>query len=153
MATCLEPHPDKPQKSVEKLINKITPFLETISKASKATTADTVSENRSSVSKAEKNISPFFRTVNTDLLNKLQKDSSPGIAKHDITLTIRELIGIGRVDKVFGEAEYILLEKVLEKYFDNDVLTRERNHNWEGSSIPHKVLNVLNYELIEFEFI
>jgi hypothetical protein len=48
----LEPNIDKPQQSIEKLVNKISPFLETISKASKTTGSENMSDNKSSVSKA-----------------------------------------------------------------------------------------------------
>lgn len=41
-----------------------------------------------------------------------------------------------------------MLEKILEKYFDNDVLSREKNENWSNSAIPSKILNLINYELI-----
>jgi hypothetical protein len=31
-------------------------------------------------------------------------------------------------------------------------LNGERNPNWENSSLPTKILNIMNYELIEYEF-
>lgn len=43
-------------------------MLETISKSIKSGTSDNLSENMSSVSKGEKNISPFFRGVNKEAL-------------------------------------------------------------------------------------
>ncbi len=62
-------------------------------------------------------------------------------------------MGYGLINGCLGEAEWGLLEKILEKYFDNDVLNREKSEMFGSSRVPLKVLNVLNYELIEYEFI
>ena len=68
MAYNTNPSIDKLQKCVEELLLKISPILETISKSVKTGTSDNISENMSSVSKGEKNISLHFKTVNLVLL-------------------------------------------------------------------------------------
>lgn len=68
MAYSLNPGIEKPQKSVEQLLSVISPILETLSKSVKTGTSDNISENMSSVSKGEKNISFHFKTVNFALL-------------------------------------------------------------------------------------
>jgi hypothetical protein len=52
MAHHIDPAFDKPQRSTEKLIAKIAPFLESISKTIKPSGNENVSENKSSISKA-----------------------------------------------------------------------------------------------------
>lgn len=53
MSFNLDPNVEKPQKSIEKLVAKITPFLDGIAKASKGGNfVENASDNRSSVSKA-----------------------------------------------------------------------------------------------------
>ena len=68
MAYNANPSIEKPQKCVEDLLLKISPILETISKSVKTGTSDNISENLSSVSKGEKNISLHFKNVNLALL-------------------------------------------------------------------------------------
>jgi hypothetical protein len=86
----LEPNIEKPQQSIEKIVNKISPFLETISKAAKVSGSENMSDNKSSVSKAEKNITPYFRTTNTELLKLLAGNKSLGLKnKYDLTITLR----------------------------------------------------------------
>jgi hypothetical protein len=41
---------------------------------------------------------------------------------------------------------------VIEKCNDSEVINTERNPCWENSALPTKILNVMNYELIEYEF-
>ena len=69
----MDPVVDKPQKSVEKIVAKISPFLENISKMTKTgmNISEAISENKSSISKTEKNISPFFRSINIELMEAL----------------------------------------------------------------------------------
>lgn len=153
MAHHLEPTFDKPQKSIEKLMAKITPFLESISKTIKLAGNENLSENKSSISKAEKNLTPFYRNANTDVFKALLSSQKHKLASRDETIRIRRLLGFGLINGCIGEAEWALLEKILEKYFDNDVLNRERTELFANSKIPSKILNVLNYELIEYEFI
>ena len=153
MAHHLEPTYDRPQKSIEKLMAKITPFLESISKTIKLAGNENQSENKSSISKAEKNLTPFYRNTNTDVFRALLADRQHKRASRDETIRIRRLLGLGLANGCIGEAEWALLEKILEKYFDNEVLARERSELFANSRIPAKILNVLNYELIEYEFI
>ena len=51
MAQHLDPNCDKPQKSVEKLIAKIGPFLDSLNKVIKMSGSENMSENKSSISK------------------------------------------------------------------------------------------------------
>jgi hypothetical protein len=69
----MDPVVDKPQKSVEKIVAKISPFLENISKMTKTgmNISEAMSENKSSISKTEKNISHFFRSINIELMEAL----------------------------------------------------------------------------------
>jgi hypothetical protein len=69
----MDPVVDKPQKSVEKIVAKISPFLENISKMAKTgmNISEAMSDNKSSISKTEKNISPFFRNINLELMEAL----------------------------------------------------------------------------------
>lgn len=112
---------DKPQKSVEQFLSKITPMLETITKSIKSGTSDNISENMSSVSKGEKSISPHFRNVNKEFMDKMQalKQASSQSLKEgddtqsnlnlpkgrmgetDTTVRIRELISLGKLSGVF----------------------------------------------------
>ena len=46
--------------------------------------------------------------------------------QRDCTLRLRELLGVGRLNGCIGEAELGLLEKIVEKYFDGEVLNREK---------------------------
>lgn len=154
MAHHLEPNFERPQKAIEKLMAKIAPFLESISKTIKPAGNENMSENKSSISKAEKSLTPFYRSANTDVFKALL--AAPQASKHahrDETVRMRRLLGLGLVNGCIGEAEWALLEKILEKYFDNDVLARERSELFANSRLPAKILNVLNYELIEYEFI
>jgi hypothetical protein len=41
---------------------------------------------------------------------------------------------------------------VVEKYNDPEFINTERNPCWENSNLPTKILNIMNYELIEYEF-
>lgn len=63
---------------MEQLLAKISPMLETMSKSIKSGTSDNISENMSSVSKGEKSISQHFKTVNKELLEKLQVNKDNG---------------------------------------------------------------------------
>lgn len=153
MAHHLEPSFDRPQKAIEKLMAKITPFLESISKTIKLAGNENLSENKSSISKAEKNLTPFYRNANTDAFKALLAQQPRKSAQRDETVRMRRLLGLGLVNGCIGEAEWALLEKILEKYFDNEVLARERGELFANSRLPPKILNVLNYELIEYEFI
>lgn len=67
----MEPTLEKPQKSIEKLINKIAPFLDSLNNVIKMSGNEQMSENKSSISKAEKNLSPFYKTINSDIFNAL----------------------------------------------------------------------------------
>jgi ElaB/YqjD/DUF883 family membrane-anchored ribosome-binding protein len=125
MAHHLDPNFEKPQKSIEKLINKITPFLDSLNKVIKVSASDNVSENKSSISKTEKNLSSFYKTLNADIFKTLVKDNPRKMLNQkDLTIRLRELIGLGRLNNCIGEAELLLLEKILEKYFDSEILNR-----------------------------
>lgn len=153
IAYSLNPNIDKPQKSVEQLLVKITPMLETITKSIiKPGTSDNISENMSSVSKGEKNISPHFRAVNKNLLDGLKGNSCRKNGQQDTTIKLRELLGYGIESGVLGEPEFALLERIIDKYLDSEILNRPRQSQWDGSSFSTKLLNILNYELIEYEF-
>ena len=132
MAHSLDPHYEKPQKAIEKLMAKITPFLDTISKGQKSAIAgsENMSENKSSVSKAEKNLSPFYRSTNAEVFKALLLDNPQLRSRTDETLKIRELLGYGMLNGCIGEAELGLLERIIEKYFDTDLLTREKKACW-----------------------
>ena len=101
-------------------------MLENITKSIKPGTSDNISENMSSVSKGEKSISPHFKTVNKQVMDTLVSNTERRIGEKDITLRMRELIGYGRESGVFGEAEMALLERIIDKYLDSDVLSRGR---------------------------
>jgi hypothetical protein len=60
-------------------------------------------------------------------------------------LKIRELIAIGRESQVFAEQEYGLLERIFEKYMDNETINRPKQENWANSELSPKLLNILNY--------
>lgn len=62
-------------------------------------------------------------------------------------------MGFGKLNAIIDEPEYQLLEKIVEKYFDSEILNRTGSSNWEHSKIPSKILNIMNYELVEFEFV
>ena len=104
-----------------------------------------MSENKSSISKTEKNLSPFYRSTNAEVFKALVMQK-PGLrSRTDETVRLREILGYGMLNGCIGQAELGLLERILEKYFDNDLLTREKKAHWEGSSLSSKVLNVMNY--------
>jgi hypothetical protein len=110
MAHHLDPNFEKPQKSIERLIAKITPFLESISKVIKASGSENMSENKSSISKAEKNLTPFYRNVNTQVFQAfLQGKPQQFIGRKDETIRFRELLGLGKLNGSIGEAEWGLL--------------------------------------------
>ena len=90
MAHHLDPNYDKPQKSIEKLINKIAPFLDSLNKVIKASGSENMSENKSSISKAEKNLSPFYKTLNSDVFRTFTKNNAPTLLKQkDNTIRLR----------------------------------------------------------------
>lgn len=68
-----------------------------------------MSENKSSVSKAEKNLSPFYRTTNAELFKALLQDSPQLRSRNDQTIKMRELLGYGFLNGCIGEAELGLL--------------------------------------------
>ena len=146
IAYSLNPNIEKPQKSVENLLIKIAPMLENITKSIvKPGTSDNISENMSSVSKGEKNISPHIKSVNQKVLDVLIEKCERKIGERDQTIKIRELLGYGMESGVIAEAELAILEKILDKYLDSEVLNRPRAEDWENSSLSTKLLNVLNY--------
>jgi hypothetical protein len=98
-------------------------------------------------------LTPFYRNANTEAFKALLSPSRHSASHRDETIRVRELLGYGLINGCLGEAEWGLLEKILEKYFDNDVLNRDKSELLGSSRVPLKVLNVLNYELIEYEFI
>lgn len=79
----MEPAVDKPQKAVEKIVTKISPFLENISKLTKTgmNISEAMSDNKSSVSKTEKNISPFYRKINFELMQTLLGNQTEKLTK------------------------------------------------------------------------
>ena len=99
----------------------------------------------SSVSKGEKNISPHIKSVNQKVLDVLIEKCERKIGERDQTIKIRELLGYGMESGVIAEAELAILEKILDKYLDSEVLNRPRAEDWENSSLSTKLLNVLNY--------
>ena len=104
MAHSLEPHYDRPQKAIEKLMGKITPFLDTISKGQKSTVAgsENMSENKSSISKTEKNLSPFYRSTNAEVFKALVMQK-PGLrSRTDETVRLREILGYGMLNGCIG---------------------------------------------------
>lgn len=59
----------------------------------------------SSVSKGEKTIPTYFRTINKELMEKLNIDKNRGrIGENDLTIKVRELIAFGKESGVFGES-------------------------------------------------
>ena len=42
----------------------------------------------------------------------------------DNTLRTRELLGLGKLNGCIGEAEWALLEKIIEKYFDSEIINK-----------------------------
>lgn len=154
MAHHLDPNFEKPQKSIEKLINKIAPFLDSLNKVIKMSGSENMSENKSSISKTEKNLSSFYKNLNSDVFKTFVKDSQcKMLNQKDLTLKMRELLGLGRLNGCIGDPQWALLEKIIEKYFDSEIINREKCENWSNSALSHKILNLINYELIEYEFI
>ena len=112
----IDPSAPHPKNAVEKLINKISPALQTLSKAVKSGgmgSSDNMSQNFSSTSKAEKAITPHFRKVNSELLNYLKYQNhaitqvpeqlkQKKIMEEDTTIKMRQLLGYGIESKVFG---------------------------------------------------
>lgn len=88
MSHHIDPVFDKPQRSTEKLIAKIAPFLETISKTIKSAGNENLSENKSSISKAEKNLTPFYRNANTEVFKALLPPSTH-YCRRDETIRVR----------------------------------------------------------------
>lgn len=94
-------------------------MLQTITKSIKSGTSDNISENMSSVSKGQKNISPHFRNVNKELFQNIAKGVAEGkgekgrIGEVDVTVRVREYVWLGRQSGVFGEQEFALLERIV----------------------------------------
>ena len=89
--------------------------------------SENMSENKSSISKTEKNLSNFYKTVNSDIFKAFVKDKpSRMLNQKDCTLKVRELLGVGRLNGCIGEPELGLLEKIVEKYFDGEILGKEK---------------------------
>ena len=99
----------------------------------------------SSVSKGEKNISPYIKNANQKLLDIFVEKFERKIGERDQTIKIRELLGFGIESGVIAETEFVILEKILDKYLDSEILNRPRAENWENSNLSTKLLNVLNY--------
>ena len=79
-----------------------------------------MSENKSSISKTEKNLSPFYKNLNSDIFKNLVKNNEQKMLNQkDNTLRMRELLGFGKLNGCIGEPEWALLEKIIEKYFDS----------------------------------
>lgn len=104
MAHHLEPNFEKPQKSIEKLILKIGPFLDSLNKVIKMSGSENMSENKSSISKAEKNLSPFYKNLNSDVFKTFVKNNiTKKLCQKDLTIRLRELLGLGRLNKCIDE--------------------------------------------------
>ncbi len=72
------------------MINKITPFLDSINKVTKASGSENMSENKSSISKAEKNITPFYKATNENIFKAFVKSKEPSLfGKRDQTIRVR----------------------------------------------------------------
>lgn len=102
----LDPQAEKPQKSVEKIVAKISPFLENIAKMAKTgmNMSEVMSDNKSSVSKTEKNISPFYKQLNQGLFKELTGGKQERfIKKSEATLKIKDLVAYGKMSKVIGD--------------------------------------------------
>jgi hypothetical protein len=67
-----------------------------------------MSENKSSISKAEKNLTPFYRNANTEVFKALLSPAALS-SRRDETIRLRELLGYGLVNGCLGEAEWGLL--------------------------------------------
>ena len=90
MAHHLDPNCEKPQKSIEKLINKIAPFLDSLNKVIKMSGSENMSENKSSISKTEKNLSSFYKNLNSDVFKTFVRNSqSKMLNQKDLTLKMR----------------------------------------------------------------
>ena len=84
-----------------------------------------MSENKSSISKTEKNLSPFYKNLNSDIFKNLVKNNEQKMLNQkDNTLRMRELLGLGKLNGCIGEAEWALLEKIIEKYFDSEIINK-----------------------------
>lgn len=84
-----------------------------------------MSENKSSISKTEKNLSPFYKNLNSDIFKNLVKNNEQKMLNQkDNTLRMRELLGLGKLNGCIGESEWALLEKVIEKYFDSEIINK-----------------------------
>ena len=72
---------------------------------------------------------------------------------NDMTIKIRELIGFGRLSGTIGENELALLERIIDKYMNPEVTGRPGQSWWSNSTLSGKLLNIMNYELVEYEFV
>jgi hypothetical protein len=86
------------------LITKITPFLDSLSNVIKMSGNENMSENKSSISKVEKNLSPFYKNLNSDIFRTFVQGSQEKLLKRkDQTIRLRELLGLGRLNGCIGE--------------------------------------------------
>jgi len=69
----------------------------------KSTVSENMSENKSSISKAEKSITPFYKTLNENIFKTILKGKQNTLfGRKDETLKIRELLGLGRLNGCIG---------------------------------------------------
>lgn len=86
------------------MITKITPFLDSLSNVIKMSGNENMSENKSSISKVEKNLSPFYKNLNSDIFRTFVQGSQEKLLKRkDQTIRLRELLGLGRLNGCIGE--------------------------------------------------
>ena len=69
-----------------------------------------MSENKSSISKAEKSITPFYKNLNQSIFKAFVKGKANALlGRKDDTIKISELLGLGRLNNCIGQAEWGLL--------------------------------------------
>ena len=65
---------------------------------------DNVSDNKSSASKVEKNIAPFYKNINYELFQLIAGENKEQfLKKTEGTVKVKELLTYGKISGVIGE--------------------------------------------------
>lgn len=95
-----------PHKSVQKFFEKVGPIFDSLSKNERKSMGESKSENISTVSRSDKSIPLYARTINTNLFNKLTEHSkfSFKFQMEDRSLCFFKLIRLFRESNLFNDS-------------------------------------------------
>ena len=127
-----------PHKSVQKCLERVGPLLDSTMKLERKNTGESKSENISTVSKTEKNIPSYARSINVSLFNELTESTKHKFKRsmEDRSLRFMTLVQIFKEAQLFNDTtDPAMLERFLDKNLDPEFLA---SHSPSETSLSPK---------------